>query len=127
MVSAAEKGRRERRGPSPRSVTSRGCLGCDRLVAGSSSTDQDAVGGSLDDLSDGRVPGFTASGPDGDGEAEQLQGRCAGVRSRVGFPGAIGETDKPPALKGRRHRQRVVAMAWECTSWTVPRGGLSSA
>ena len=35
--------------------------------------------GPLDDLSNGRVPGFTAAGPDGDGEAIEASGEGAGI------------------------------------------------
>ena len=38
----------------------------------SSGADEEAVRGPRDDLGNGRVPGFAASGPDGDGEADEL-------------------------------------------------------
>ena len=42
-----------------------------KLLVEPSDADQGVVRGLLDDLSDGRVPGFAASGLDGDGEAAE--------------------------------------------------------
>ena len=73
----------------------------------SSGADQDAVRGPLDDLGNGRVPGFAASGPDGDGEADEVQRQGSGIATRIEItPGAIGETGRPPALEGCRRRRR---------------------
>ncbi len=70
-------------------------------------TDQEAVGGPLDDLGNGCGPGFTASGPDGDGETDELLGQGLGIGTRVeASPGAIGEAARPPALEGCRRRRR---------------------
>ena len=78
----------------------------------SSGADQEAVGGALDDLGNGRVPGFAASGPDGDGEADELLGQGLSIGTRVeASPGAIGETARPPALEGRRWRRRCAIFA----------------
>ena len=73
----------------------------------SSGTDQEAVGGPLDDLGNAGVPGFATSGPDGDGEADEVLGQGTGIGTRVeASPGAIGETGRPPAFDGRRRRRR---------------------
>ena len=83
------------------------CIGFDRLVVESSGADQEAVGGPLDDLGNGRGSEFTASGPDGDGEAAELLGQGLETGTRVeASPGAIGETGRPPALEGRSPRRR---------------------
>ena len=53
---------------------------------------QDAAQAVLDALGNGRVPGFTTSGPDGDGEADGLGGQGLGMATHVeASPGAIGE------------------------------------
>ena len=77
-----------------------------------SSTDQEPVGRLLDDLGNGRVPRFAASGPDGDGEADELLGQGVWTGTRVeAAPGAIGETSGPPALEERRRRWRCAIAA----------------
>ena len=79
--------------------------GSRKLLVESSGADQEAVRGLLDDRGDGRVPGFAVSGPDGNGEADELQGQGLGVRPRVeASPGAIGEPGRPPAFEGHRRR-----------------------
>ena len=58
----------------------------------SSGANQEAYGKLLDDLGNGRVPGFAASEPDGDGEADELQGQGLEIATHVeASPGAIGE------------------------------------
>ena len=51
--------------------------------AESSCADEEAVGGSLDDLGSGRVPGKTASGPDGDSKIDEVLGQGLGITTQV--------------------------------------------
>ena len=78
----------------------------------SSGADQEAVGGPFDDLGNDGVPGLAASGPDGDGEADEIPRQSLEIRPRIeASPGAIGEATGPPALKGCRRRLRGAVVA----------------
>ena len=69
----------------------------------SSSADQEAVGGPLEDPGNSCYPGVPGASRDGDGEADEVLRYGLGIRSRVEAPpGAIGETGRPPAFEGRR-------------------------
>ena len=62
---------------------------------------QDAAQAVLDALGNGRVPGFTTSGPDGDGEADGLGGQGLGMATHVeASSGAIGEAGQTSRLRG---------------------------
>ena len=61
------------------------------------SSDQNAVGGPLDDLGNGRFPGFPVPGCHGNDKAFEVFGEGAGVALEVRAPFPIGEASRFPA------------------------------
>ena len=68
------------------------------------SADQGAVRRPLDDLGNGRVPGFTAAGPDGDGEAIKVCGEGTSISLKASAPDAALDLGRGPSRDRDRRR-----------------------
>ena len=62
------------------------------------------VGGALDDLGDGCVPGVPGAGRHGDGEAFEVSGEGAGVALEASAPDAALDLGRGPSREGDRRR-----------------------
>ena len=70
----------------------------------SSSLDEGAVWGALDDLGNGGVPGVPGAGGDGDGAAIEVGGEGAGVPLEASSPDAALNLGRGPSRQGDRGR-----------------------